>query len=197
MLEEAALNKKDQSKVIVLASGGIDSTALIDFYIRRKNRVECMHFQYGQANAKSEKEAFKNITKFYGVKGTIVDMGFSMNKRKDEILGRNVLFALITGFTSKNASRIAIGIHAGTQYYDCTRAFVNDCQKILDGYFPGTVRLEAPFLNLFKSEILRYCNEFGVPINMTYSCQRQNFPACGECPSCIERRFQGDVSYGT
>ena len=32
--------------VLLLASGGIDSTALIDFYLRQKVKFNCIHFQY-------------------------------------------------------------------------------------------------------------------------------------------------------
>lgn len=173
----------------MLTSGGIDSTALIDLYLRQKNIVECVHFQYGQANAESEKNAFEQIIAFYGVKGAIINLDFSMNKRQDELIGRNALFVLIAGFTAQPPSRIAIGIHRGTPYYDCTVAFVTDCQKILDGYFSGIVRLEAPFVDLTKVEIINYCKSFKVPLNLTYSCQRKNYPPCKQCSSCLDRKM--------
>jgi 7-cyano-7-deazaguanine synthase len=184
---------RDRAKVHVLASGGIDSTALIDFCLRQKNEVECVHFQYGQQNAQSEKKAFEKVIEFYGVKGAVINLGFLMNKRGEEILGRNALFVLIASFSVQNPSRIALGVHVGTRYYDCTTSFTNDCQRILDGYFAGTVRLETPFINFSKSEIISYCKSFNVPLDLTYSCQKQNHPPCGQCSSCLDRKkFLGD-----
>jgi 7-cyano-7-deazaguanine synthase len=182
------VQKKDSEIVVVLASGGIDSTALIDFYHRRNKRVKCVHFQYGQPNAQSEKASFEKVSEFYGVEGTIINLDFSLNKRKEEAIGRNALFVLVACFSISQPSRIALGIHAGSRYYDCTRAFINDCQKILDGYFAGTVRVEAPFIDLSKFEIITYCKSFNVPIDLTYSCQKQSHPPCGICSSCLNRK---------
>ena len=183
---------KKKSEIAVLASGGLDSTALIDFYLRRELKITSIHFQYGQANAKSEKKAFENIKAFYGIEGRIIKLGFSLNKRKDEIIGRNALFVLVAGF-STGAKKIALGIHSGTNYYDCSRMFLRDSQKILDGYFAGTVQVEAPFIDLNKKDLLRYCEDFKIPIELTYSCQRQNDRPCGVCPTCRELAlFGGD-----
>jgi 7-cyano-7-deazaguanine synthase len=178
------LNKK-KDEIFVLASGGIDSTALIDFYLRKGMTVECIHFQYGQANTKSEKKAFENVKAFYGITGRIIELDFSLYKRQDEIIGRNALFVLIAGF-SCGARKIALGIHAGTNYYDCSRMFLRDSQRILDGYFAGTVQLESPFIDLTKQDILCYCKDFKIPVELTYSCQKQNDRPCGVCPTCRE-----------
>lgn len=47
----------DQVKVLLLLSGGIDSTALLHFYLQKKSDILCIHFQYGQANSLSERKA--------------------------------------------------------------------------------------------------------------------------------------------
>ncbi|XHH09568.1 MAG: 7-cyano-7-deazaguanine synthase [Candidatus Bathyarchaeia archaeon] len=171
--------------IAVLASGGIDSTALIDFYLRKGLGVKGIHFQYGQENAKSELEAFEKIKSFYGIEGQVIKFDFQLNKKQYEVIGRNALFVFITSF-STSAKRIAIGIQEGCCYYDCSRSFLRDSQKILDGYFSGSVQVEAPFIDLNKQEILSYCKDYKVPIELTYSCQKQNEKPCGGCPTCIE-----------
>lgn len=174
--------------VSLLASGGIDSTALIDFYLRRNVEVRCIHFQYGQPSSESEREAVAKVCNYYRVENTIIHMGFPITKRKDEFLGRNALFVLIASSLQLPPTRIALGIHYGSEYYDCTRAFIDDCQHMLDGYFAGTVNLEAPFIDFSKRDIIEYCNINNVPINLTYSCQRQNNTPCGRCNSCRDRQ---------
>lgn len=175
--------------VRLLASGGLDSTALIDFYLRCKNEVECIHFQYGQPSAQSEGKAVEEVCAFYGIEKRIVNLSFSLTKRKEELLGRNALFVLVASSLELPPARIALGIHSGSQHYDCTQSFTDDCQRVLDGYFAGTVTLEAPFINLEKADIIRYCIENKVPIHLTYSCQRQNYPPCGKCTSCRDREM--------
>jgi len=173
--------------VLLLASGGIDSTALLDFYIRNDSYVECIHFQYNQPNAKSERKAFENIIKHYHVKGRVFDLKIPMAQRNDELIGRNVFFVLGAGALGISPSRISIGIHSDSEYYDCTKEFLFDCQRILDGYYAGLVKVEAPFIDFTKVDIIKYCMKYDVPLNMTYSCFRQNNPPCGKCPSCQDR----------
>lgn len=173
--------------VTLLASGGIDSSALVDFYLKRKADLQCIHFQYGQASAQSEKKAATEIAKHYGVSIRFIDFGFDLKTHHYEAYGRNALFALIAASTTTSPGRIAIGIHSGSPYYDSGSYFLKDCQRILDGYFAGVVRIEAPFINLTKSDIISYCRHNNVPIELTYSCQRSEIHPCHECPSCKER----------
>ncbi|MQY67811.1 MAG: ATPase [Hadesarchaea archaeon] len=178
----------DNHRVSVLASGGIDSTALIDFYLRRKVRIKCVHFQYGQPCARSELIAVKKICKYYNVQSKIVRIEFPTARRKEEIIFRNLLFILGASSLGSPPIRVAIGIHADSLYYDCTKSFLDDCQRILDGYFSGTVRIEAPFIDFRKADILKYCQKNGVPLSLTYSCQNQNYHPCGKCSSCRDRK---------
>lgn len=161
----------------------------MDFYLRRNNEVKCIHFQYGQPSALSEREAVKEVCDYYGIEKTIVNLGFSMTQRKEELLGRNALFVLAASSLEPPPARIALGIHSGSQHYDCTKLFMQDCQRILDGYFAGTVTLEAPLLDFQKTDIIEYCRENSVPIYLTYSCQQQNYPPCGKCTSCRDREM--------
>jgi 7-cyano-7-deazaguanine synthase len=179
---------KDHSSVLLLASGGIDSTALIDFYRRRNTEVKAVHFQYGQPSAQSEMEAFEKVSKYYRVETRLSNQSFPMTQRGDELIGRNLFFTLAASTLETPPLRISLGIHQGTLYYDCTRTFVDDCQRLLDGYFGGTVRLETPFIDLRKADIIDYCKRNNVPLNLTYSCLRQNSPPCGTCSSCSDRK---------
>ena len=160
----------------------------MDFYLRRKVSIQCIHFQYGQPNGQSEAEAVEKLTNYYGLEKSVVQLGFPLMKRKEELLGRNTFFVLAASSLGVTPARIALGIHSGSPYYDCSRLFIEDCQRVLDGYFQGIVRLEAPFLDFGKRDIVRYCKTNNVPIQLTYSCQTQNYPPCGKCTSCLDRQ---------
>lgn len=176
-----------QPAVVVLMSGGLDSTAMIDFYLRRKANVKYAHFQYGQSNGLSEAKAVKEVTEYYQVGGRVVELQFPLMRRRNELVGRNAVFVLGASCLEQPPTRIALGIHSGTEYYDCSKSFVDGYQRILDGYFGGTVRVEAPFLSFGKGDIAKYCKTNDVPIHLTYSCQRQNYPPCRVCSSCRDR----------
>ena len=173
--------------VLLLASGGIDSTALMDFYLRRQVNLKCIHFQYGQSNAQSEAEAIEKVSEYYHIQKRVIRLDFPLMRRKDELVGRNAIFVLAASGLEAPPVRIALGIHSGSQYYDCSKLFMDDCQRILDGYFGGSMRLEAPFLSFRKLDIMRYCKANNVPTHLTYSCQKQNYPPCGKCASCLDR----------
>lgn len=172
----------------MLASGGIDSTALIHNYLSKGETVRLLHFQYGQPSSRGELNAIKKIAHHYRLNFQIVRLGFRMFMRRYEFLGRNALFVLTASSLGPPPLRIALGINRGPEYYDISPRFVANCQQILDGYFAGTVALEAPFVELSKHDIIKFCLRKRIPLNLTYSCQKKNSP-CGECPSCLDRKI--------
>jgi len=176
-----------RKSVAVLASGGIDSTAVVSFYERLGYSVKCIHFQYGQPSAQSEKSAVTAVAKHFHVPLRTIDLGFEMKKSRDEFLGRNAIFVLSAAALEPTPAHIALGIHSGSPYYDSSQGFIQDCQRVLDGFFAGTVRVEAPFMEYTKKDILSYCRRHRLPLNLTYSCVRKNGPPCGVCPSCMNR----------
>lgn len=180
---------RKSNSVLVLASGGIDSTALIEYYISKNYMVSALFFDYGQISYKKEVQAVRKICNYYGIKLKEVQLGFSLENVNGEFLGRNSLFITSAfSFLPHNYSKISIGIHSGTPYYDCSKTFVEDSQRILDGYFMGTVLLDVPFIEFTKSKIIEYCLQENVPINLTYSCENGYEKNCGKCLSCLDRR---------
>jgi len=64
---------------------------------------------------------------------------------------------------------IAIGIHAGTPYSDCSPLFKDVMQELFDLYENGRIRIDAPFLTWKKSEIWDYAQLQKVPLHLTHS----------------------------
>ncbi|KAB2336196.1 ATPase [Cytobacillus depressus] len=180
---------RKSNTALVLFSGGIDSTALLEYYLSKKYEVSALFFDYGQPSSKNEKQVVQEICRYYEINLIKSNTGFSLTNNNGEFVGRNAL--LITAalsFLPSNYSKIAIGIHAGTPYYDCSQTFVEDCQRIIDGYFSGTVLLDVPFLQFTKKQIIDYCIQKSIPVDLTYSCELGHEGNCGRCLSCKDRR---------
>lgn len=164
---------KRESEVLVLHSGGIDSTACLRFYTEQSFVVSAMFIDYGQASRKNELAAARAITKRLRIPLSTIRVQGARKKSSGLIVGRNAFLVMVALLELVPPIRIiALGIHAGTRYPDCSMPFVSRIQKILDIYTGGQIQLGAPFLNWRKSDIWNFCTTHRVPLQMTYSCER-------------------------
>jgi 7-cyano-7-deazaguanine synthase len=114
-------------------------------------------------------------------------LGIALLNEHGEYRGRNGLLVIAAAGSEPVPSSVAIGIHAGTPYYDCSPAFLRDINHLFDGYFGGTLSVEAPFIEFDKRDVCTFAREAGVPIDLTFSCERTSGAPCGECLSCQDR----------
>jgi 7-cyano-7-deazaguanine synthase len=177
------------AQVNLLVGGGVDSAALIAFYLSHGSTVRGIHFNYNQPSFEGERRAALALAQHYGISLTTIDLGLAITCTQGEYHCRNatLLFAAASILPTKKG-RFAIGIHAGTHYYDCSKTFLEDIQRIFDGYFAGSVQVEAPFIDFTKKNIFKYCKLCKVPTEITFSCERRGDIHCGECLSCLDRR---------
>ena len=180
----------NENHIVILLSGGIDSSATIVACRDITEDVSTIFIDYGQPAADSEWEAARRIAAHYNVTIKRIELGFSLVDRSGEFFGRNTLFILAAaGVTGKRPLTVALGIHALTDYYDTTPLFVRHVERILNGYSDGEVSLKLPFLANTKPEVIEFAEDRAVPLHLTYSCERQNSPVCSECPSCHSREL--------
>lgn len=172
----------------VLVSGGIDSAALLAFYLRQRFSVRALFVDFGQPAAKQESRAASSVCKHYGVRLSIMTVKCGATFSPGEIPGRNafLVFAamLVCG---AQPGIIAIGIHEGPPYYDCSEGFLKRIQAVVDGYAAGRIKVAAPFLKWGKQIIWEFCKKVGVPVDSTYSCEKGGVRPCGKCLSCKDR----------
>ena len=176
------------NSVAVLVSGGIDSAALLAFYLSRRFSVRALFVDFGQPAAKHESRAAEAVCKHYGVHLSIMTVKSEATFSSGEITGRNafLVFAALLG-CGAHPGMIAIGIHEGAPYYDCSEGFLNSIQTVVDGYAAGKIKVAAPFLAWGKQVIWEFCKEARVPVESTYSCEKGGVPPCGKCLSCKDR----------
>jgi 7-cyano-7-deazaguanine synthase len=151
--------------------------------------VFTLFVDYGQSSATAERHAAERIADHYGCAHTALCFNGASLKHAGEIRGRNALLLLI-GLTewAPASGKIALGVHAGTSYADCTLGFISHMQKIFDLYTGGEVVAATPFLALSKREIWEYARTNKVPVEMTHSCEAGTNP-CGTCTSCVDRNL--------
>lgn len=92
---------------------------------------------------------------------------------------------------SKHCSVIYYGAHcddaAGNAYPDCSDAFnksINDAIYIGSG---KQLRIEAPFVDITKADVVKIGLELKVPYDLTWSCYEGKDKPCGVCGTCIDR----------
>lgn len=184
-----------QPEVLVLLSGGVDSAACLEFFIESGRYPSALFVDYMQPARDEESKAANSVATYYGVELHRARWVSTNLKTFGEIPGRNA-FLVIAALMERpeTVTSIAIGVHAGTEYADCSPEFVEKMQKLIDVYTDGSIQLVAPFLTWTKPDIWAYATTRDVPVNVTYSCEKEGHTPCGECLSCRDRKALNALS---
>lgn len=173
---------------IVLMSGGIDSTACAHLLKDKGFKVSALFLDYGQVARKPEYDAVKHICDYMNIPLTKEKIFTKANFKEGEIIGRNAFFifsALMMGHANKGL--LAIGVHSGTPYYDCSQPFLKKISDLVSEYTGGKIELIAPFSDWTKNDIILYSKNQDIPLEKTYSCEKGEIPPCKVCVSCTDR----------
>jgi 7-cyano-7-deazaguanine synthase len=180
---------RPKQAAVVLLSGGIDSTACVQYYLDMGFQVKGLFVDYGQRARENEQKSATQIAEYYHTPLDRLMLSPAKYYGPGEIRGRNaflVISALL--FYPSFKGILSLGIHSGAPYYyDCSESFMRDVEMILGGYTNGEVVADAPFLKWDKPMIYNYCRQKGIPIHLTYSCEAGTIPVCGKCASCKDR----------
>lgn len=105
--------------------------------------------------------------------------------------GRNVLLLSKAAVlcAARDIPRIAVGPLAGNPFPDATPAFFDAVSRALSLGLAHAIRVEAPFSDLHKADVIRLGASLGVPFELTMSCMKPREGVhCGLCSKCRERR---------
>ncbi|SFG20317.1 7-cyano-7-deazaguanine synthase QueC [Oribacterium sp. WCC10] len=211
-------------KVMVLSSGGVDSTTALGLAVDKygKDNVITLSVSYGQKHSK-EIEAAEAVAKFYGVEQLFLDLStifqysncsllkhstddipessYAEQIRETEgetpvstyVPFRNGLFLSTAASIalSKGCSIIYYGAHAddsaGFAYPDCSPEFNEAMNKAIWEGSGHQLKIEAPFVNINKAEVVKLGLSLKVPYELTWSCYEGGDEPCGKCGTCIDR----------
>jgi len=102
------------------------------------------------------------------------------------------LLSMATSYAeATDCSAVFVGAHSEdfSGYPDCRPEFFDAFQRVMNvGTKPDTeIELVAPFVEWSKTDIAERGLELDVPYGITWSCYREEAPACGTCDACAFR----------
>ena len=98
--------------VLILGSGGIDSTACIKYYLDLNFKVSALFIDYQQKSNHKEFEASKKICQYYNVKQNAISVYNHVLFSNGLIIGRNALLLNIALMNIDfDSGLISLGIH--------------------------------------------------------------------------------------
>jgi 7-cyano-7-deazaguanine synthase len=200
-------------RAVVLLSGGMDSSTCL-WWARAQGRAEVhtVSVDYGQrhrvelefsarlsarAGAASHKVVRLDLTQFGG--NPLTDAGVAVPRASEGqqartvVPYRNMLFITLAAAHAETLGIADLYIAAvkddDRSYRDCRRVFYDGLERALSlgGSHDREVRIRTPFVEMWKTEVVRVGLELGVPYEETHTCYEGRRPACGLCDACAER----------
>src|SRR2546428_326980 len=204
-------------KAIAIVSGGLDSITLAYLLHAEGYELHVLSFDYGQRHRKELAYA-ERCAKRLGAAFDVVDLSSITRFLKGSALtdaipvpdghyaaptmavtvvpNRNAIMLSVAYAVAvaEQAQVVAIGVHSGDHfiYPDCRPAFIAAFsamqQLAVEGFSDPNLKLETPFLQLGKHQIVSLGTVLGVPYADTWSCYNGSDKHCGRCGTCVERK---------
>ena len=208
-----------QKKAVILFSGGVDSTTCVAIAKSQGFETYALSFDYGQKHSVELENATK-IAKLMGVKehrivslalnaiggsaitdGTIDVPDYQGNSEipNTYVPARNTIFLSVGLGWAEVLGAFDIFIGANdldySGYPDCRPEYLRAFEAMANlatkaGVEGKHFRINAPLLQLSKSQVIQKGIELGVDYGLTLSCYRADSMgrACGSCDSCTYRK---------
>jgi len=112
--------------------------------------------------------------------------------RRVWVPGRNIVFtAIANSFAeSEGASVIIVGwdLEEAATFPDNSKEFLKAFNCVLEVGSLDQIKIEAPLINMNKTEIVKLGNDIKAPLTESYSCYKGFEDHCGVCESCMRRK---------
>ncbi|WP_035003703.1 7-cyano-7-deazaguanine synthase QueC [Lebetimonas sp. JH292] len=199
-------------KAVVILSGGMDSTTAL--FIAKKEGYDIIpvHFNYGQRTQRRELKAFDDICEYAKITNKyIIDLPFFTQIGASALVDthlevptegikpgipityvsfRNGIFLSIAAAIAEKEKACAVFIGVveedSSGYPDCREDFIKKMQNAINaGTKPETViEIKTPLIHLKKEDIVKEAIKVNAPLELTWSCYKNEDEACGVCDSC-------------
>lgn len=197
---------------VIIVSGGLDSITLL--YDKAETIALAISFDYGQNHGNKELPYAEYHCQKLGIPHITIPLTFMHQYFKSSLLEgaeaipeghyeeenmkstvvpfRNgIMLAIATGIAeSHELKRVYIANHGGdhTIYPDCRPEFIDAMDKATSAGTFVDVRVEAPYTNISKADIVRRGTALGIDYAKTWSCYKGSEMHCGKCGTCVERK---------
>ncbi len=195
-------------KIVVLHSGGLDSTVCLKLALSKGYEVLSLGVNYNQHHHVELDYAAKQCAEL-GVPRKVISVVWDKpareiptNRTVDEMKatvsvaflpGRNGIFLMLAAAEAAGigATEVWTGINSVdfSGYPDCTAEFGASFQSMLGFAIPKGPRLIAPLQNKSKPQIAAMARKLGIGAWDTWSCYRpkittHGLSVCGVCDAC-------------
>ena len=206
----------DNGKVLVVFSGGQDSTTCLYWAKKHFQEVYAVSFIYGQKHVK-EVELARELARKAGVSFDVMDVSFighlgknsltdtsiRMDEEKPEgsfpntfVPGRNLFFLSIAAVYARERgiSHMVTGVSQTdfSGYPDCRDAFIKSLNVTLNLAMDEQFVIHTPLMWIDKAQTWALADELGVLDIVRYetlTCYNGIVgDGCGHCPACKLRR---------
>jgi 7-cyano-7-deazaguanine synthase len=206
--------KANQSRAVVLLSGGMDSCVCAAL-AARDYTAAALHVSYGQRTEERERQSFEAICERLKIGERLVVRNEALraiggSALTDERIAvptsppetgqipvtyvpfRNAHFlaVAVSWAEALGAKKIYIGAVEpdSSGYPDCRPAYYEAFNRVIrTGTKEGDIEIVTPLIALHKQEIVRLGLELNAPFDLTWSCYSREDRACGVCDSCVLR----------
>ncbi|QOY53584.1 7-cyano-7-deazaguanine synthase QueC [Candidatus Sulfurimonas marisnigri] len=205
------MNLKNK-KALCVMSGGMDST--LSAYMMKNSGYEiiAVHFNYDQRTQTKELECFHKIcNKLDVAQKYVLDLDFfkqlgasALTDKSIEVptsgieegipvtyvpFRNGIFLSMAAAIAEKeNAQVISIGVveEDSSGYPDCRESYIKSMQQSINlGTKDETcIEIKMPLVHLQKSQIVQKSLELHLPLELTWSCYKNEDKACGVCDSC-------------
>jgi 7-cyano-7-deazaguanine synthase len=196
------------TKVMLLCSGGLDSTTLAYWLRERDFYPVPIFFDYGQHCVEKEWQTLARVLPreavatperidvsgiFRGSKSRLIveaDPWCETVSAKELYVPYRTLLFFAMGAACAQ-TRGLTDVYSGfinsnhAKELDCSASFLNSLDAFAEDV--GPVRFHTPFRDWSKSRVLAEAVRLGVNAGLTYSCQLFSDVPCGACPNCVDR----------
>jgi 7-cyano-7-deazaguanine synthase len=204
----------NQSRVVVLLSGGMDSCVCAAL-AAREHRTAAVHVSYGQRTEERERRSFEGICDRLEIRDRLLvrnealraiggsaltdssiavpeahAIGVSVPVTYVPFRNAHFLAVAVSWAEVLGAEKVYIGAVEpdSSGYPDCRPEYYRAFNEVVKaGTKEGTIRVVTPLIAMHKAEIVRLGLELSAPFDLTWSCYQREDRACGVCDSCVLR----------
>lgn len=197
-------------KIVMICSGGLDSTVLYYYQKKIGNEILPVNFSYGSKHNPIERTSA--LILIPGLKLIDINLSFlkssllsgqeaiphghyqAENMKSTVVPFRNgiMLSFAIAIAESEKADCVMLGSHSGDHaiYPDCRPEFTEAISRAaIEGTY-NNIKVISPFNSMTKGDIVKVGASIGIEEVMakTWTCYEGKEIHCGKCGSCTERK---------
>jgi len=206
------MNSIQKKKAVCIMSGGMDSTLAAYMMKKEDYEIIAVHFNYDQRTETKELWCFNQLTQALDVKESYtLDLDFFKQLGASALTDKNIevptggveegvpvtyvpfrngiFLSMAAAIAEKEGAEIiTIGVveEDSSGYPDCREEYITAMQRAINlGTKDETnIEIKMPLVHLQKSQIVAEALKLNVPLELTWSCYKNEEKACGVCDSC-------------